>query len=133
MVAFFFLEGNMENEERRKKLIEALGKPVTNDRSVESFDPWHDIIEGILGSYSSSMDLIFINALKAIRDRTTFDFIKDNYAHEMALYVLAGQGYTDYGTSPRGGWPDSWCADLWDGMIAKWEEYYKVTWEMDIA
>ena len=59
MVAFFFLEGNMENEERRKKLIAALEKPVTNDLSVESFDPWHDIIEGILGSYSSSRDLIF--------------------------------------------------------------------------
>lgn len=119
----------MSNEERRKKLIEALEKPVSNDPSIEVFDPWHDIIEGVLGSYSSSMDLIFINALKAIRDRTTFKFIFNNDAHEMALYILAGQGYTDYGTSPRGGWPDSWCADLWDDMIAKWEEYYKATWE----
>ena len=123
----------MSNEERRKKLIEALEKPVSNDPSIEAFDPWHDIIEGILGSYSSSMDLIFINALKAVRDKTTFKFIFNNDAHEMALYILAGQGYTDYGTSPRGGWPDSWCADLWDDMIAKWEEYYAVTWDEDIA
>lgn len=123
----------MGNEERRKKLITALEKPVTNDLSVESFNPWEDIITGIYGSYSSAMDLIFINALKAVRDRTTFDFIFNNDAHEMALYVLAGQGYTEYGTSPRSGWPDSWCADLWDDMIAKWEEYYALTWETDMS
>jgi hypothetical protein len=45
------------------------------------------------------------------------------------LYVLAGHGLLDYGTSPRGAWIDgSITADEWSRLIAKYERYYVAVW-----
>lgn len=81
------------------------------------------------GSYSSDSDDLMIDALKAVRDKVTFDFIKERgFIGEFALYVLSGHGLTNYGTSPRGGWPDEEIADLWQALIDKWEAYAKIMW-----
>ena len=118
----------------RDKIIAALAKPIQAGEyaTCDDFDPWADVIGGIYGSYSSEMDDLFIDALKAVRDRATFDFIdKEGKSGELALYVLAGHGLTDYGTSPRGGWPDSEIADLWQPLIDKWQAHRKAAWGDD--
>lgn len=115
----------------RQRLEMALAKPLPeSDQMVHSevFDPWSDVIEGIYGSYSSDSDELMVAALEAVRDKTTFEFIKDNFAAEFALYVLAGHGLTEYGTSPRGAWADFAVADLWQPLIDKWRAYYEIVW-----
>ena len=116
----------------RQKLLDALAKPIRETDeylSDEEFDPWGDVIEGIFGGYNSACDDLMIAALKAVRDRETFNLIATHgLAGELALYILAGHGLTNYGTSPRGGWPDEQIADLWQALIDKWEAHSKITW-----
>lgn len=109
----------------------ALAKPLPEDAQshTEVFDPWNDVIEGIYGSYSSESDEIMIAALKAVRDRTTFEFVKERgFVAEFVLYVLSGHGLTEYGTSPRGGWIEPSIKDLWQPLIDKWESYANIMW-----
>lgn len=112
-----------------RELVEAaLAKPSPEIRDdigdVAFFDPWADVIHGIYGDYSSESDDLMIAALKAVRDSTTGEFMKARgFAGELALYVLAGHGLTEYGTSPRYGWPDPRIKDLWQPLIDKWEAY----------
>ena len=115
-----------------ERLKSALAKPIPEDAysiGDNVFDPWSDIIQGIHGSYSSESDDLMIEAMEAVRDRSTFVFIDQRgFAGEFALYVLSGHGLLEYGTSPRGGWPDHEITDLWDTLIAKWKEYRAVVW-----
>lgn len=118
----------------REKLLLALAKPLADSpddiQSAETFDPWSDVIEGIFGSYASQSDDLMIGALKAVRDGQTFEFIKaKGFAGEFVLYVLAGHGMTEYGTSPRSGWIEPSIADLWQPLIDKWEAYYREMWK----
>lgn len=122
----------------RETIAAALAKPVPEHESdvgdMAFFDPWTDVIEGIYGSYSSESDELMIGALKAARDHTTFEFIKaKGFAGEFALYVLAGHNLLEYGTSPRGGWPDPIAADSWQALIDKWEVYAAVCWKQEPA
>lgn len=116
----------------REKLEAALRKPLMafeDSPSDDEFDPWGDVISGIYGNYSSEMDDIFIDALKAVRDGQTFVFIaRRGAAGEMALYALAGHGLTEYGTSPRGAWPDPAVKDLWQPLIDKWDAHRRLAW-----
>jgi hypothetical protein len=116
----------------RDSLAAALSKPLPKAGStvdLEVFDPWADVIEGIYGSYSSESDDLMIAALEAVGSKTTFEFIKERgFAGEFALYVLAGHGLTDYGTSPRGAWPDHEIEDLWQPLIDKWKAYAASQW-----
>jgi hypothetical protein len=119
----------------REELEAALAKPLPCEECdyivhSETFDPWDDVIKGIYGSYSSESDDLMIAALKAVRDKRTFEFIDERgFAGEFALYVLSGHGLTEYGTSPRGAWPDDALADLWQPLIDKWEAYARDQWE----
>lgn len=122
----------------REKLEIALAKPIPLYASCEGdpeyFDPWEDIIQGIYGDYSSQSDELMIAAIKAVRDKTTFELIKDwGFSIEFALYVLAGHGLLNYGTSPRGGWPHHEIEDLWQPLIDKWEAYAEAVWSTDRA
>lgn len=117
----------------RRKLEAALTKPVQSSDGFinpEEFNPWEDIIQGIYGGYSSECDRLMIAALEAVRDGTTFEFFqtKEGFAGEFMLYVLAGHGMLEYGTSPRGGWPDPSIKDLWQPLIDKWKEYSVSQW-----
>jgi hypothetical protein len=116
----------------REKIIQALEKPNASDAqgfSMDEFDPWGDIVKGIHGSYNSACDELMLDALKAVCDKTTYAFIDDyGLAGEMALYILSGHGLTDYGTSPRGTWPDHSIADLWPAIIDKWEKAAEIRW-----
>lgn len=120
----------------REKLLAALAKPLPSkeDGCIHAgvFCPWDDVISGIRGTYASESDDLFICALEAARDRKTFEFIEaSGFAGEFALYVLSGHGLLNYGTSPRGGWPDEDVADLWDELIDKWKAYAAIVWAED--
>ncbi len=116
----------------RTKLEAALAKPLPRDemdRGIDTFDPWSDVIEGIFGNYSAESDDVMIDALKAVRDKQPFEFIdRRGFLGEFVLYVLAGHGLTEYGTSPRGAWPDFAIEDLWQPLIDKWEAYADIVW-----
>ena len=117
----------------RSKLEAALAKPQAAEGmvSLDDFNPWGDVIENIHGSYSSESDALFIQAICAIRDGATFDFIKTNgFAGEFALYVLSGHDFLDYGTSPRGGWWKHELDGLLQPLIDKWTEYACIQWGM---
>ena len=117
---------------KRKQIVAALAKPLPVDDGsgfFHGFNPWVDIIDGINGSYAEGSDALMIAALEAVRDRKTFEFIADQgFVAEFALYVLSGQGLTDYGTSPRGGFPILELEDLWPQMIEKWQAYSVLQW-----
>lgn len=116
---------------RREKLEAALALPLP---SVEDeigcdgiFNPWDHVIHGIHGDYSSESDDLMIEVLEAVRDRKTFELIDEKgFIVEFLLYVLSGHGLTDYGTSPRGGFPEH--LDLWQPLIDKWKAYREVKW-----
>jgi hypothetical protein len=115
----------------RERLAIALAKPLAtaDGISVDDFDPWHDVIEGIHGSYASEADDLMVAAMEAVRDRETFAFIKARgFAGELMLYVLSGHGFLEYGTSPRGGWPDPDISDLWQPLIDKWAAHADIQW-----
>ena len=121
------------NQIDKNRLAERLMKPLPNCTEdigdPRFFDPWEDVIQGIYGNYSSECDMLFIEALKAVRDRKTFELIeKHRFSAELVLYILAGHGLTEYGTSPRGSWPDPSLVHLWDALIKKWEAYAAVYW-----
>lgn len=111
----------------RQSLEAALAKPLpTHDNigDMDCFNPWADVIQGIDGGYAGEADELMIGVLKAVKDKTTFEFIREHgFAAELMLYVLSGHGLTDYGTSPRSGWPDHRIEDLWGSLIAKWEAW----------
>lgn len=112
-------------------VLKALAKPVraADDWDEDAFDPWEDIIHGIHGSYSSESDAMMVEALEAIRDGATFEYIKKRgFAGEFVLYVISGHGLIEYGTSPRGGWPISPLRDVWQTIIDKWVSYADAQW-----
>lgn len=116
---------------RREDLQAALALPLpatAEDVGCEGFfAPWENVIRGIHGDYSSESDDLMIATLEAVRDGKTFDLIKEKgFVVEFMLYVLSGHGLTDYGTSPRGAWPDQ--RDLWQPLIDKWKAYRDVMW-----
>lgn len=116
----------------RQRIEAALAKPLPEDADflcVDDFDPWRDVIEGIAGHYAAESDSLMIEALEAVRDGRTFEFIDEHgFAGEFILYVLSGHGLIEYGTSPRGGWPEPTVADLWQPLIDKWNAYASLVW-----
>lgn len=114
----------------REKLQAALAKPIAETRDMQSsddFDPWEDVVTNIFGSYAKTSDDLMIETMEAVRDGTTFELIeKKGFIIEFMLYVLAGNDLTEYGSSPRGAWPDQ--RDLWQPLIDKWKAYRDMAW-----
>lgn len=119
----------MLREQVRQRVVAELAKPVDDPSHAESFDPWGEVIQGIYGCYASHSDVLMIGALEAVRDQKHSEFMEAHgFAGEFMFYVLAGQDMLEYGTSPRYGWPTPEMADLWQPLIDKWREYYRVMW-----
>lgn len=127
---------------RRGRIAIALSKPDQppddeNGYSCythESFDPWEDLFDGIYGNYNSGCDQLMIEAMEALYNYSTWEFIEKHqktefgFAAEFVLYVLAGHEYSDYGTSPRGSFVRDCIRDLWCPLIEKYKKYFAVTW-----
>ncbi len=122
-------------KKKRADIEAALSKALPDTDGIvhsEVFDPWADVISGIHGSYSSESDELMIAALEAVRDRKTFEFIDERgFVAEFALYVLSGQNLIEYGSSPRGGWPEHELEDHWQALIDKWKAYVEIVWNED--
>lgn len=118
------------------QLRAALDKPLPECMefaTVDDFDPWDDVIDGCMGAYSSALDDLAIDVLKAVRDRKTFDLLEGDreVAAELFMHMLAHK-LCSYGSSPRGIFPASpEIASMWNELIAKWESYAKLKWSDD--
>lgn len=120
-----------------KRLRAALDKALPPSSEVTwslgtYFDPWLDLFgDVVVGPYSSEIDLLAIDVLRAVRDRSTFDLVDDHrrgLAAEMFMHMLA-VWLCDYGSSPRGISPaNQKIACMWDELIDKWEAYYRIAW-----
>jgi hypothetical protein len=131
----------MSDESIRARLEWALAKRLPEDDDdwgcvespyglqPEAFSPWGDVIQGIFGNYAEDADDLMIAALEAAQNGTQWAFTgKHGFAGEFALYVLAGHGLIDYGSSPRGGFPAHEVADLFPTLIEKWKAYKQIVW-----
>ncbi|HEY1605579.1 MAG TPA: hypothetical protein VGF77_08260 [Allosphingosinicella sp.] len=114
-------------------------------------DPWVDL--GVpLGGYSSSVDDDILAVLKAIRDgsrrlRQNEDgpgnYVTDiakvtglSESHiELIQYIFCSCDWCDYGTSPRGCFPnwERFDDDGFDALISRFEAYYRRRWKEDPA
>ena len=117
-------------------LKEQLAKPINVDGEPwlrgtdEVFDPLGDISLPI-GSYSSAFDDMAILVLDNILNKRWGGDHGEELAHEMFREMLCTAGICDYGTSPRGCFPD-WSVDgieeLLTTLLSKWREYAAAEW-----
>ena len=118
--------------------------PNAEDENGEYWDPW-DALGVRCGGYSSAIDDDALAVLKAIRDGAASrhsggEFT--NYTTDIAAktgmsathvelwqYLFCSADWCDYGTSPRGCFPNY---DIdFDALIAAWEAYYERRWKRD--
>lgn len=117
--------------EARNRLRAALDKPLPANFEAygeEEFDPW-DLLDGCTPSYSSDIDDLAIEVLKAVRDRKTFDLLDGENALAANLFMhMLADWLCDYGVSPRGVFPAFSVEDMWQELIDKWEAFAKGKW-----
>lgn len=126
----------MEESPVRQRLLAALAKPLPEDHdmsdSIDHFNPWHDVIQGISGSYSSISNEFMVELLEAVRDRKHMELIeKHGVGGDLGLFILAGQDLVEYGGSPYGCWPAPEVADLWQPLIDKWKTFNTIVWRVE--
>lgn len=99
-------------------------------RSIGNFDPWQ-AFPSLYGSYSSEFDDMAILVLDNILNKRWGTDHGEGLAHQMFREMLCTAGLCDYGTSPRGCFPD-WSEDgieeLLKALLEKWREYRDVEW-----
>lgn len=102
----------------------------------EVWSPW-DALGIHLGGYSAATDTDAINVLQGIQDKLYCDKIAERYnmapSHvELLQYIFCSANWCEYGTSPRGCFPDYsiWGDDGLKPAIEKWKEYYFETWQI---
>lgn len=118
------------------RLRKQLTLPVCSDEerwtiSGDAFDPW-EVFPSLYGSYSSEFDDMAILVLDNVLNKRWGSGHGEGLAHEMFREMLCTAGLCDYGTSPRGCFPD-WSEDgieeLLTNLLTKWCEYRRVKWE----
>lgn len=90
------------------------------------FDPW-ELFPSLYGCYSSAFDDMALEVLEGLMSR---DFWPTTLAHEMFQEMLCTANLCDYGTSPRGCFPNYGTdfEKLLPELIAKWKAYRAVRW-----
>lgn len=118
------------------RLKEELAKPFPKEEwekgTEDVFDPWN-VFPCFYGSYSSEFDDMAILVLENIRDGKWGADHGEGLAHEMFREVLCTSDLCDYGTSPRGCFPNwgSGFAELMPTLIEKWRDYRRLEWGED--
>jgi hypothetical protein len=114
----------------------------TNGKGEDYYDPW-TAMRIHCGGYGSEVDLDVIRVLRAIAvgSRNCIEglegpkgYVTDiaeqtgmSASHvELIQYMLCSADWCDYGTSPRGCFPN-WDGDF-EALIAAWEKYYEQQW-----
>ena len=111
-----------------------LAKPVAKDQwergTDEVFDPWA-AFPCLYGSYSAAFDNMAILVLDNILNKRWDGDHGEELAHEMFREMLCTAGLCDYGTSPRGCFPDPRVSDidaLLTALLEKWRAYREAEW-----
>lgn len=114
---------------------EELEHPIGREEGYTNpdyFDPWRPFERCIYGSYSSDFDDMAILVLDNIVNKRWGASAGEGLAHEMFREMLCVADLCDYGTSPRGCFPN-WSIDgieeLLVALLEKWREYRRVQWE----
>lgn len=98
------------------------------------FDPW-EIFPSLYGSYSSEFDDMAILVLDNILNKRWGSDHGEGLAHQMFREMLCTADLCDYGTSPRGCFPN-WAVDGIEGLLttllAKWREYRDAEWREEV-
>lgn len=112
-----------------KRQLELPIRPESEPHTSGFFDPW-EIFPCFYGSYNSDFDDMAILVLENIRHNRFGDRHGEGLAHEMFREVLCTADLCDYGTSPRGCFPnwDTDFNDLLPALIAKWRAYAGREW-----
>jgi hypothetical protein len=117
-------------ELRRQLELPVIGRDDPQHWSVEeTFDPW-EIFPMFYGSYDSEFDDMAIEVLEAVREG---NFRDEPLSHRMFREVLCTSDLCDYGTSPRGCFPnwDTRFAEVLPRLIEKWKQYRSAEWGDD--
>jgi len=109
-----------------------LAKPISDREdemdSVEEFDPW-EIFPSLYGSYSSEFDDMAILVLDNIVNKRWGE--REGLAHEIFREMLCTAGLCDYGTSPRGCFPNhsiKGIEEMLAALLEKWRAYRIANW-----
>ena len=109
-----------------------LAKPISDREdgmaSVEEFDPW-EIFPSLYGSYSSEFDDMAILVLGNIINKRWGE--GEGLAHEIFREMLCTAGLCDYGTSPRGCFPNysiKGIEEMLTALLEKWRAYRIANW-----
>lgn len=125
-----------KDKEAKERLAAMLALPMPKEEhelGVQGlFYPW-GLIDGCVSAYNSEIEMLFIDVLVAVRDRTTFDILKRDraLASELVMHILA-DWLCSYGTSPRGIFPRTEeVKAMLPELIEKWEVYARLRWGDD--
>jgi hypothetical protein len=113
----------MDSQPTNPQLAALLAKPVSDDMSVDDFDPWEPF--QLYGSYSSEFDDM---AIRVLTDIEAGRFDNHSLADEMFREMLCNLNFCEYGTSPRVCFAYGDFKKLLPEYISKWKQYYKVQW-----
>lgn len=93
------------------------------------FDPW-EVFPCFYGVYSSDFDDVAILVLDNMLNKRFGGQHGESVAHEMFREVLCTSDLCDYGTSPRGCFPNwgSGFDELLPGFLEKWKQYRQGFW-----
>ena len=129
-----FLPHEMGNRGTLDELKYQMTLPVEREypdmRLPSECDPWA-AFPAFYGSYSSDFDDMAILVLENIRDGKWGADNGEGLAHEMFREVLCTSGLCNYGTSPRGCFPEPEFAEVLPALIEKWRAYRDAQWQDD--
>lgn len=118
------------DEIRYQLTLPVVGRDQPDFWGEDTFDPWEPFERSLYGSYSSEFDDMAITVLENILHQRWGRDHGESLAHEVFREILCNAGLCDYGTSPRGCFPDwgSGFADVLPLYLQKWKQYRAVEW-----
>ena len=125
-----------ERNEKAASIVKAaLAKPAPkseDDLGTDFFDPWEDIFEHpqLYGNYSAEFDICAVDILEEL---LAHEFKRNDLGAYMFREILCRNSLCDYGTSPRTCFVTTEFERVLPELIAKWKDYSKAHWTLDIA
>jgi hypothetical protein len=128
-------EMSYQKAERKacEKVTAALTLPLPESEEqlgiVGEFDPW-DLFPSLYGSYDGDFDKLAIEVLEDIQNGT---HKRRDLAARMFREMLCTADLCDYGTSPRGCFPNPGFKSLLPELLEKWRAYSLIAWGEDVT
>jgi len=99
---------------------------IWNTAAPNYFDPWEALGLPIYG-YASAFDQCAIQVLEGFKK--PYQDRRSDLSSDMFREMLCAKDFCDYGTSPRGCFPNLNFAELLPLLIDKWKEHYALNWD----